>query len=236
MITAMSKTARERGLVLVVDDEQLIVDFLRTGLEYEGFEVKTAGDGLNALTAACSLHPDVVILDRMLPQMEGAEVCRRLREAGLDMPVLMLTAKGEVDDRVVGLDAGADDYLVKPFAFKELMARLRAVLRRRQPKADTPLRVGPITLDPATREVHVQQDEIAITPREFDLLELFMQHPRRVFPRDTLLDHVWGYDFNGDPNLVDVYVGYLRRKLGEDAGAMLRTVRGIGYALRGSVW
>jgi DNA-binding response OmpR family regulator len=232
----MAKADSERGLVLVVDDEQLIVDFLRTGLEYEGFEVKTAGDGLSALSAARSLHPDLVILDRMLPQMEGAEVCRRLREAGLDMPVLMLTAKGELDDRVDGLDAGADDYLVKPFAFKELMARLRAVLRRRQPRPDAPLRVGPIALDPATREVHVGREEVALTPREFDLLELFMQHPRRVFPRDTILDHVWGYDFNGDPNLVDVYIGYLRRKLGTEAGVMLRTVRGIGYALRDAVW
>jgi len=219
-------------MVLVVDDEQLLVDFLRTGLEYEGFEVKTAIDGLGALAAARSLRPDVVILDRRLPNLEGAEVCRRMRQSGLDMPVLMLTAKGELDDRVAGLDAGADDYLVKPFAFKELMARLRAVLRRRQPKADGPLRVGPISLDPATREVYVAGSEVALTPREFDLLELFLSYPHRIFSRDTILDHVWGYDFDGDPNLVDVYIGYLRRKLGDEAAAMVRTVRGVGYGLK----
>ncbi|MCL4545025.1 MAG: response regulator transcription factor [Chloroflexi bacterium] len=219
-------------LVLVVDDEPLLVDFLRTGLEYEGYEVKTVGDGSSALNAMRMLRPDIVILDRMLPELEGAEVCRRMREAGIDVPVLMLTARGEIDDRVSGLEAGADDYLVKPFAFKELRARLRALLRRHHVGPEELLRVGLITLDPSAREVFVGDREMALTPREFDLLELFLRNPRRVLSRTTILDHVWGYDFDGDTNLVDVYVGYLRRKLGEEAGTLLRTVRGVGYALR----
>lgn len=225
---------RGRGLVLLVEDEPLIVDFLRTGLAYEGFTVEAAQDGVTALRLVQALHPDVIILDRMLPMLEGTEVCRRLRQDGVDVPILMLTARGTIDDRVVGLDAGADDYVVKPFAFKELLARLRAMLRRREPREKDAVQVGPLYLNVVAREVRLRNQEIVLTPREFDLLELFMRHPRQVFTREAILNHVWGYDFAGDRNLVDVYIGYLRRKLGDSSGELIRTVRGVGYSLRAS--
>jgi DNA-binding response OmpR family regulator len=217
--------------VLVVDDEETIAEFLEMGLRYEGFDVRVAGDGAAALAVAREWRPDLVILDRMLPEMDGLEVCRWLR-ASSDVSVLMLTAKGEVDDRVEGLESGADDYLAKPFKFRELLARVRAVLRRRHMDVDRVLQVADLRLDRDTREVSRAGRPVDLTPREFDILELFMAHPRQVFTRDTILNRVWGYDYLGDTNVIEVYVSYLREKLGDTRRTLIQTVRGVGYTLR----
>ncbi len=216
--------------VLVVDDEPLIRNFLRTGLRYEGFEIAEAESGDEALEIAASFRPDLVILDVMLPGMDGHEVCRRLR-GDPKLGILMLTAKDEVHDRVIGLDMGADDYLVKPFDFDELLSRMRAVLRRLRATTGEPLRVGPISLDPATREVSVDGRQVQLTSREFDLLQLLMSNPRQALSRQTILDRVWGGDFYGSENNVEVYIGYLRTKLGEAGRKLIQTVRGHGYRL-----
>jgi DNA-binding response OmpR family regulator len=217
---------------LVVEDDPSISDFIRLGLRYEGFDVHVCADGLAALRTAERLRPDVVVLDWMLPGMDGLEVCKRLRAWG-DPAVVMLTAKDELPDRVAGLDAGADDYVVKPFHFEELLARIRAVLRRRDARAGRTFRFLDLELNPDTREVSRSGQSINLTPREFDLLHLFMEHPRRVYPKSTILERVWGYDFAGDDNIVEVYVSYLRDKLGDRQPArLIRTVRGVGYALR----
>jgi len=218
--------------ILVVEDDAKIADLLRRGLAFEGYAVDAAADGEAALGLARDRAPDLVILDLMLPGMNGMEVCRRLR-AGSDVPILMLTAKGAVADRVKGLDSGADDYLVKPFAFEELLARIRALLRRRQPAEEEVLRFADLTMDTGTRKVTRGAREIELTAKEFDLLELFLMNPRQVLTRDTLYDRIWGYDFGGESNILEVYVRYLRAKL--EAGGeprLLHTVRGVGYALR----
>ena len=221
-----------RPLILVVDDELGIVDMIQLGLKYEGYRFAGAFSGPEALEAAQRLQPDVIVLDVMLPGLDGRQVCRRLR-AGSDVPILMLTARDAVPDRVAGLDAGADDYLVKPFAFEELMARLRALLRRRLPLPGTVLSAGGVSLDVRTREVSREGRELRLTPTEFDLLATFLRHSRTVLSKDQLLEHVWGYDFGGDDNVVEVYVRYLRTKLGDPR--LIQTVRGVGYAFRPAI-
>lgn len=217
--------------VLVVDDEPLIVEMLTMGLNYEGFEVSVARTGFEALEQARSHKPDLVVLDIMLPGLDGVEVCKRLRAQSSDLGILMLTARGEVDDRIEGLDSGADDYLVKPFAFRELMARVRAVLRRRGINLQQMLRTGDVLMDRQTRKVTRGGRAIELTPREFEMLELFLTHPRQVFPRDVILNRVWGYDYLGDTNVIDVHIRHLREKLGDEERNLIRSVRGIGYSL-----
>ncbi len=217
--------------VLLVEDEETIVEFLTMGLTYEGFAVHTVRDGREALPTFERVRPQLVLLDIMLPGVDGITICRTLR-ARSDVPMIMLTARGEVEDRVAGLDSGADDYLPKPFRFAELMARIRAVLRRHQIVAGSLLTVGDLRLDRNTREVTDAGAAITLTPREFDLLECFMLHPRQVLTRDAILNRVWGYDQAVDTNVVDVYVRYLRAKLGDDRHARIEAVRGVGYTLR----
>ncbi|HEV8192252.1 MAG TPA: response regulator transcription factor [Ktedonobacterales bacterium] len=227
-----SSQQEQRFSVLVVDDEPNIVEFLRMGFEYEGFVVHVATDGPEALRSALAVHPDVIILDIMLPGMSGLDVAQRLRTAS-DAAVIMLTARDAVDDRVTGLDSGADDYVTKPFAFKELMARVRAVLRRKGKTLDRLLSFADVTLDRETRVVIRAGREIELTPREFELLELFMMHPRQVLTRDVILSRIWGYDYVGDENVIEVFVRHLREKLDDIPPRLLQTVRGVGYALRG---
>jgi DNA-binding response OmpR family regulator len=223
----------ERPLkILLIDDEETILDFISMGLRYEGYEVETAADGRQGLEMARRRQPDLVILDIMLPGIDGLEVCRRLRAAG-EVPVIMLTARGDVDDRVLGLDSGADDYLPKPFKFKELLARVRAQLRRHQPGASRILRYGNLTLNRDTREVWQAGRPVDLAPKEFELLELFMAHPRQVFAREILLNRIWGYDYVGDGKVIEVHISYLRDKLGDADRSLIRTVRGVGYSLRG---
>lgn len=218
--------------ILVVDDDPEIVSFVRRGLAYEGYKVDTAADGSEALAKAREREPDLVILDIMMPGIDGIEVAKRLRQGG-DVPILMLTAKGTVADKVTGLESGADDYLVKPFAFDELLARVRALLRRRQPGEGETLRFSDLSLSTATREVKRVNDPIELTAQEFDLLELFMRHPRQVLKRDLIYERVWGYDFEGESNVIEVYIRYLRSKL-ETGGRprLIHTVRGVGYVLK----
>lgn len=218
--------------VLVIEDEQKIADFLRRGLTYEGFKVEVCADGESGLKAARDTPPDLVILDWMLPGLDGLEVCRRLR-AGGSVPILMLTAKDSVADRVKGLDSGADDYVVKPFAFEELIARVRALLRRSHTAEETVLRFADLTLNVSTREVTRGSRKIELTTKEFDLLHFFMRHPRQVLTREMLYDRIWGYDFGGESNILEVYIRYLRSKLEtESETRLIQTVRGVGYALR----
>ena len=222
--------------ILVVEDEVKIADFIRRGLIYEGYQAQVANDGPAALAAARDNPPDMVILDVMLPGLDGLEVCRRLRAAS-DVPILMLTARDAVRDRVAGLDAGADDYLVKPFDFDELLARIRALLRRRGGRAeaegDEILRFTDLTLNPATRQAYRGDRLLELTAKEYDLLEMFMRHPRQVLTRDVIYDQLWGYDFGGESNIIEVYVRYLRSKM-EASGEprLIQTIRGVGYALR----
>jgi two-component system response regulator MprA len=220
--------------VLVVDDERAVRESLRRALELEGYEVELAEDGDVALARlAANGQPDAVILDVMMPTVDGLEVCRRLRRAGNSVPVLMLTARAEVDSRVAGLDAGADDYLPKPFALEELLARLRALLRRSAGGTDEVLRFEDLELDPRTREARRDGELIELTRTEFNLLELFMRNPRQVLTRSTIFERVWGYDFGFASNSLDVYIGYLRRKTETgDRPRLIQTVRGVGYALR----
>lgn len=219
--------------ILVVEDDPQISDLLRRGLIYEGYSVVVAGDGPTGLTAARDRPPDLVLLDLMLPGMDGLTVCGRLRAAS-DVPILILTAKDAVPDRIKGLDAGADDYMVKPFSFDELLARVRALLRRRQPQAiQEALRFADLTVNPDTHEVFRGTRRVELTAREFELLLLFVQHPRQVLTRDVLYDRIWGYDFGGESNIIEVYIRYLRSKLEENgAPRLIQTVRGVGYALR----
>lgn len=223
--------------VLIVDDEPAVVAALERALRIDGYETAVARDGQQALAALAAGRPDLVVLDVMMPKVDGLEVCRRLRASGDRTPVLMLTARNGVDDRVDGLDAGADDYLPKPFALRELRARVRALLRRTEPAAEAdqpgPLAFADLRLDPTTREVHRGDRRIELTRTEFSLLELFLAHPRVVLTRSQLFEHVWGYDLGATSNALGVYMGYLRRKT-EEGGEprLLHTVRGIGYALR----
>jgi two-component system response regulator MprA len=220
--------------VLVVDDEPAVRVALERALRLEAYDVELAADGREALDRlAEGAPPDAVVLDVAMPEVDGLEVCRRLRDAGDRTPVLMLTARDAVDDRVAGLDAGADDYLVKPFALKELKARLRALLRRAGPVDDGTLRFGDLVLDPVAYEVWRGERRLELSRTEFNLLALFLEHPRQVLTRSQIFERVWGYDFGASSNSLGVYVGYLRRKT--EAGGeprLLHTVRGVGYVLR----
>jgi len=218
--------------ILVVDDDPEIVSFVKRGLAYEGYTVDTAADGEEALARAREKEPDLVILDIMMPGLDGFEVARRLRQGG-DVPIIMLTAKGTVADKVAGLESGADDYLVKPFALDELLARVKARLRRRQPREEETLRFSDLSLNTSTREVKRGTGLIELTTQEFDLLELFLRHPRQVLKRDLIYVKVWGYDYEGESNVIEVYVRYLRSKL-ESGGLprLIHTVRGVGYVLK----
>jgi len=221
--------------VAIVDDDAAIRTALGRALRMENYDVEMFENGLDALRAVQLRAPDAIVLDLQLPDIDGLEVCRRIRRAGDATPILMLTARDAVNDRVEGLDVGADDYLVKPFDLAELLARLRALLRRRQVTDgdDTALRFEDLTLNPGTREVRRGDRVIELTKIEFDLLELFLQHPRQVLTRDQILDLVWGYTFDSGTNSLAVYIGYLRRKLEEGNEArLIQTVRGVGYALR----
>ncbi|HEX9416816.1 MAG TPA: response regulator transcription factor [Gaiellaceae bacterium] len=217
--------------ILVVDDERAVRESLRRALELEGYEIELAPGGEEALERIDASEPDAVILDVLMPGVDGIEVCRRLRSAGRSLPVLMLTARDAVENRVEGLDAGADDYVTKPFALEELLARLRALLRRTT--GDGAMRFADLELDPGTREVQRGDEQIELTRTEFALLELFMLNPRQVLTRSIIFERVWGYDFGYASNSLDVYIGYLRRKT--EAGGkprLIQTVRGVGYALR----
>jgi two-component system, OmpR family, response regulator MprA len=222
--------------VLVVDDEPAVRTALERALRLEAYDVELAADGREALDRlAEGAPPDAVVLDVAMPRLDGLEVCRRLRDAGDRTPVLMLTARDAIDDRVEGLDAGADDYLVKPFALKELKARLRALLRRTGGSGDGALRFGDLVLDPVVYEVHRGERRIDLSRTEFHLLQLFLEHPRQVLTRGQIFERVWGYDFGAGSNALGVYIGYLRRKT--EAGGeprLLHTVRGVGYVLKES--
>ncbi|HEY0636365.1 MAG TPA: response regulator transcription factor [Pseudonocardiaceae bacterium] len=223
--------------ILVVDDDRAVRESLRRSLQFNGYQVELAADGLQAIESVGAQRPDAMVLDVMMPRLDGLEVCRRLRGTGDDLPILVLTARDAVSDRVAGLDAGADDYLPKPFALEELLARLRALLRRRTPAPDGPgaatLRFADLELDPVTRDVHRGPRPISLTRTEFALLELLLRHPRQVLTRGRILEDVWGYDFPTSGNALEVYVGYLRRKTeSEDEPRLIHTVRGVGYVLR----
>lgn len=219
--------------ILVVDDDPAVSGALERALRLEGYEVTIANDGQRALEQLSLAAPDALVLDLGLPKVDGLEVCRRLRSLGDDTPVLMLTARDAIGDRVAGLDAGADDYLVKPFALAELMARLRALLRRRNSESGEVLRFCDLTLDLSSMEASRGNRRFSLTRIEFDLLELFLRHPRQVLPRDLLLDRVWGYNFDSGTNSLAVYIGYLRRKTEEGGESrLLHTVRGFGYQLK----
>jgi two-component system response regulator MprA len=219
--------------ILVVDDEPAVRESLRRALQLEGYDVGLAADGLEALERLAEDGADALLLDVTMPRLDGLETCRRLRRDGNGVPVLMLTARDAVSDRVAGLDAGADDYVVKPFALEELLARLRALLRRLAPQDGDVLRFADLILDQGTREVERGGERIELTRTEFSLLELFLLNPRQVLTRSVIFERVWGYDFGFGSNSLDVYIGYLRRKT-EQGGKprLIQTIRGVGYALR----
>jgi two-component system, OmpR family, response regulator MprA len=228
----LSETDPVGGRVLVVEDDADIADVLRRSLRNEGYEVRTSVDGIEALDVATGFVPDLVVLDLGLPGLDGIEVCRKLRTDG-DVPILMLTARAETEDRVTGLDSGADDYLVKPFERQELLARIRALLRRRPPRGAASLQVADLTLNPDTREVKRSEREIELTNREFELLEFLMRNERLVVSRERLLEEVWGYDPMAATNTIDVFISNLRRKLEAGGEArLLHTMRGAGYVLK----
>ena len=223
--------------ILVVDDDQAVRDSLARSLHYSGYEVTTANDGIEALARLSAMRPDAVIMDVMMPRLDGLETTRSLRASGNDVPILVLTARDAVGDRVDGLDAGADDYMAKPFSFDELQARLRALTRRARPATDEPgaevLTFADLSLDLQTREVTRSGRRISLTRTEFALLQTFLENPRRVLERSWLLNEVWGFDFPTTANSLEVYIGYLRRKTeGEGESRLIHTVRGIGYVLR----
>jgi two-component system OmpR family response regulator len=219
--------------ILVVEDEAKLAQFIKLELEYEGYEVTVTYDGLSGLATAREIHPDLILLDWMLPGISGPEIVRRLRSTGDKVPIILLTAKDEVSDRVTGLDAGADDYIIKPFSIEELLARIRASLRRTHEEDTDILEFSNLHLNRSTREVYRGNRLIELTAKEFDLLEYLLTHPRQVLTRDQILERVWGYDFMGDSNIIEVYIRYLRLKLearGEQR--LIQTVRGVGYVLR----
>ena len=223
--------------MLVVDDDRAVRESLRRSLEFNGYQVALASDGAEALASIGGNPPDALVIDVMMPRLDGIETTRALRTAGNDLPILVLTARDSVGDRVEGLDAGADDYLTKPFALEELLARLRALLRRAQvpeeDDTDEVLSFSDLTLDPATREVRRGERPIDLTRTEFTLLEMFLRRPRRVLDRSFILEEVWGYDFPTTANSLEVYVGYLRRKTeAGDEPRLIHTVRGVGYVLK----
>jgi heavy metal response regulator len=219
--------------ILVVEDEKKVASFIRKGLEEEGYAVDVAADGEEGLSLALTRVHDLIILDIRLPKMDGLRVLQALRHDRVTAPVLLLTVRATIEDKVLGLDAGADDYLTKPFAFQELVARVRALLRRRTEGEPTVLRLGDLTLDPARRTVMRGDEKIDLTPREFALLDYFMRNPGRVLTRTMIAEHVWDYSFDTSTNVIDVYVNYLRKKV--DAGRdlkLLHTIRGVGYMLK----
>jgi DNA-binding response OmpR family regulator len=219
--------------ILLVEDEIKLARFIELELQSEGYRVSVAHDGMSGLSLARESEPDLAILDWMMPGLTGVELCRRLRSTGIKIPVILLTAKDEVGDRVTGLDAGADDYLVKPFSIEELLARIRAHLRRTQETDTDVLQFEDLSLNRRTREVHRGQRSIDLTAKEFDLLQYLMSHPRQVFTREQILENIWGYDFLGDSNIIEVYVRYLRLKLEQESEKrLIHTARGVGYSLR----
>lgn len=228
-----------RQRILIVDDDDKIISMLRRGLAFEGYEVMTASNGEQGLNKMMESDPDIVILDVMMPKVDGWEVCRRIREAGSSVPVLMLTAKDDIKDRVKGLDNGADDYLVKPFALEELLARVRALLRRKSSETEVEsvsrqVAYEDLVLDLDMRQVIRDGHTIELTTKEFELLHLFMLNPKRVLTRDMIMEKIWGYDFSGESNVLEVYVAMLRQKTEEFGGKrIILTVRGAGYVLRG---
>ena len=219
--------------ILVVEDEAKLAQFIKMELEFEQYKVTHASDGFTGLSSAREIEPDLILLDWMLPGISGPEICRRLRQTGSKVPIILLTAKDEVGDRVAGLDAGADDYVIKPFSIEELLARVRANLRREQEEDVDSLQFGDLSLNRSTREVFRGKRAIELTAKEFDLLDYLLSHPRQVLTRDQILERVWGYDFMGDSNIIEVYVRYLRLKLEDsDESRLIQTVRGVGYVLR----
>ncbi len=229
----MNITAKGNILrILVVDDDPDIVSFLRRGLVFEGYTIDTAGDGSEALTKLRDTEPDLIILDVMMPGIDGIEVSKRLRQVS-SIPILILTAKGTLADKVAGFNSGADDYLVKPFEFDELLVRVKALLKRRQPQEGEVLHFSDITLNTGTREIKRGSESVELTAQEFALLELFMRHPRQVLKREQIYEQVWGYDFGGESNVIEVYIRYLRSKLEpEERPKLIHTVRGVGYVLK----
>lgn len=232
-----NQEAKAKGArVLVIEDEDTIVEFLRIGLSYEGFEVVSAADGRGGLRLATEEGFSLVILDLMLPDLDGFEVCRRIREREVEVPIIMLTARTEIPDRVAGLTMGADDYVTKPFSFEELLARIQAVLRRRGGESPgAVISSSGISINSDTHEAHSGEERIDLTRTEFALLELLMSHPKRIFTRETLLNRIWGFDYHGDTNVVDVHISHLRRKLNEagvEARSVVRTIYGMGYTFR----
>ncbi|MEH2171920.1 response regulator transcription factor [Nostoc sp.] len=219
--------------ILLVEDEVKLARFVELELSSEGYNINVAHDGIAGLTLARELLPDLVILDWMLPGLSGLEICRRLRATSISVPVILLTAKDEVNDRVAGLDAGADDYVVKPFSIEELLARIRAHLRRTQETDQDIFQFEDLSLNHRTRQVFRGKRAIELTAKEFDLLEYILSHPRQVFTKDQILQKVWGYDFMGNSNIIEVYIRYLRLKLEENnEKRLIHTVRGVGYVLR----
>jgi DNA-binding response OmpR family regulator len=219
--------------ILVVEDEAKLAQFMELELQYEGYQVTVATDGLAGLTTARESQPDLILLDWMLPGISGLEICRRLRLTGDKVPIILLTAKDEISDRVAGLDAGADDYIVKPFSLEELLARVRAHLRRNQEDNPDLLKFADLQLNRSTREVSRGSRAIELTAKEFELLEYLISHPRQVLTRDQILERVWGYDFMGDSNIIEVYIRYLRLKLeAQEEKRLIQTVRSVGYVLR----
>jgi two-component system response regulator MprA len=218
--------------ILIIEDDTAILKVLQRGLAYEGYTVDVATDGRTGLNLAHDHHPDLVILDWMLPGMDGLEVCRRLRLQG-GLPILMLTAKDAIQDRVQGLDAGADDYIVKPFNLDELTARIRALFRRTQTERNQVYQFADLTMDSDSRQVTRGSRLVPLTAKEYELLELFLRHPRQVLTREVIFDRVWGYDFGGESNVLEVYIRYLRQKLeAENESRLIHTVRSVGYVLR----
>ncbi|WP_438347257.1 response regulator transcription factor [Paenibacillus sp. FA6] len=226
-----------RSTILLIDDDEKIISMLRRGLAFEGYDVVTAMNGAEGLNILLSSEPDLVVLDVMMPKVDGFEVCRRLREGGSKVPILMLTAKDEIEHRVKGLDLGADDYLVKPFALEELLARVRALLRRKpglNEQGEPKLSYEDIILDMDAREVLRAGVRLELTAKEFELLNLFMQNPKRVLSRDLIMEKIWGYDYSGESNVLEVYIAMLRQKVEEHGGKrVIQTIRGAGYILRG---
>lgn len=226
-----------RETIIVIDDDEKITSMLKRALAFEGYSVLIANDGAEGLKILLAQVPNLIILDVMMPKIDGFEVCRRIRESGSDVPILMLTARDEISDRVQGLDLGADDYLVKPFALEELLARVRVLLRRRTESANkqaTILTYEDLSLNVETREVFRGEHAIELTAKEFDLLQLFLQNPRHVLSKDSIMEKIWGIDFSGESNVLEVYIAMLRQKT-EEFGhkRLIQTVRGAGYVLRG---
>ncbi|MFS8852823.1 response regulator transcription factor [Synechococcus sp. R5-16] len=219
--------------ILVIEDEAKLARFVETELTCEGYRVSVASDGMAGLRAACDQNPDLVLLDWMLPGISGLEICRRLRSTGNRVPVVLMTARDEVADRAAGLDAGADDYVVKPFSIQELLSRIRIYLRQPRRSRDGQLVFMDLILDPVTREVTRGERQVELTAKEYDLLRYLMEHPRQVLTRQQILEHVWGCDFTGDSNIIEVYIRYLRLKIeGPGEKRLIQTVRGVGYVLR----